>query len=600
MLDAPLTPLEQLPCLGLAERALLERMTRAPRRAIPDLTLAQLFAAQAARTPHALAVADDDTRLDYAALDRRANAFAWTLRRAHGVQPGDVVAVLLEREVAWAVALLGVLKAGAVYLPLDARHPPARQRALLQRAGAKVLVAREEGRALRADGSCTVVAAPEGAEEPRAPDATVQPAFAPAYLIFTSGSTGEPKGVRVQHRAFVNMILAQVESFGITPRDVVLQLASCAFDASLSEFFMAWACGAGVAIASHAATRDGPLLAGAIRRHAATVVTLTPSHLRQLADAELAGLRTVVLAAEAVLGGDARRLQALGIDVFNAYGPTETAVCATLMRVESAPAAAAPVPIGRPLANLALRVVDALGRDTPLGVPARSSCQGEGVALGYLDDPAASASSTRTTARALPHRRHRPLAAEGVVEYLGRKDAQVKIAATGWSRRRSPGWRRCPGTAGGRAGAPGPARHAPGCLPVRRTPARRGAARGAGRALAAAPAAGALRLAGAHAAHHQRQARSAAWSRLPCRARGASARSCRERARGRTARGLACLPAGTGWTGDRLLRGRRRQPRRHAVARRVGRELGRAARPAVVPHAHRARLAAALAAPVPP
>ncbi|HVK94378.1 MAG TPA: amino acid adenylation domain-containing protein, partial [Noviherbaspirillum sp.] len=365
--------------------------------------------------------------LDYATLDRRANALAWQLRE-EGVIEGQVVAVMLERNADWPLALLGVLMAGAVYLPLDLRHPAARRRELLRQSDAKALIAAAADLDVFADTGLHLLTPPVETFADAPPLAITS--SDPAYLIYTSGSTGVPKGVLVQHRAFVNMILAQIRGFALTPDDTVLQLASCAFDASLSELFMAWLSGACVAIADHASARDSALLAQAIAGYGATVATFTPSHLRQLDDSDLTGLRKVILAAEAVLGRDARRLLALGIDCFNAYGPTETAVCATLTRITKVNDDAAPVPIGRPLDNLTLRIVDAAGRDAPLGVAGEIQVLGEGVALGYLHQPENAESPFFTLDNGLRGYRTGDLGrwlADGNIEYLHRKDAQLKI-----------------------------------------------------------------------------------------------------------------------------------------------------------------------------
>ena len=429
-LESPATRLDELPVIGFQERRQLDAFSNGGRHEIPDISIPELFARQAAWTPDANALCAASERLDFRTLDRRANALAWQLRREHGVAAGDVVAVMLERTADWPIALLGVMKAGAVYLPLDLRHPRQRVRDLVQQSGARAVITDSASLSIFDGlGVQRLTPLPAHLQEANPPPVVIAPS-APAYLLFTSGSTGTPKGVLVQHRAFVNMILAQIRGFGIAPDDTVLQIASCAFDASLSELFMAWLAGAQVAIADHASTRDSALLANAIGRHGATVVTFTPSHLRQLDDRNLHGLRKVILAAEAVLGRDARRLQALGIECFNAYGPTETAVCATLGRIDSAPDDAMPVPIGRPLANLALRIVDAAGRDMPLGASGEIVVLGVGVALGYLDMPDDAGSPFFTLHDGTRGYRTGDIGrwlAEGNIEYLGRKDTQVKI-----------------------------------------------------------------------------------------------------------------------------------------------------------------------------
>ena len=424
----PTAKLHALKLIGPTEQARLDAFSNGGTTPIPNATLPELFTRQAASTPQTFALATADTRLDYRTLDQRANALAWQLFDTCRVAEGDVVAVMLDRTVEWPIAMLGILKAGAVYLPLDLRHPQARLRELLKQSNAKALIAAPSAHTAFADTGVRLLPPPTDTLADTAPPTSID-SRSPAYLIFTSGSTGVPKGVLVHHRAFINMIMEQVRGFALTPQDVVLQLASCAFDASLSEFFMAWMCGAGVAIADHASARDSILLRQAIATHHATVATLTPSHLRQLDDADLAGLRKIILAAEAVFGRDARRLQALGIECFNAYGPTETAVCATLTRITDTPGDALPIPIGRPLANLMLRIVDEHGCDMPIGVPGELLVLGEGVALGYLKRE-----ERHQAFFTLPHgmRGYRTgdicrWLPDGQVEYAGRKDAQLKI-----------------------------------------------------------------------------------------------------------------------------------------------------------------------------
>ncbi|MEC4720698.1 amino acid adenylation domain-containing protein [Noviherbaspirillum sp. CPCC 100848] len=434
-LAAPDTAIHRLGMHGTSERARLDAFADGGKRALPAITLPELFSRQAAATPAAPALVSGGLRLDYRTLDRRANAIARHLRLELGIADGDTVAVMLERHADWPIAMLGAMKAGAVYLPLDLRHPAARRRELLRQSGAKVLIAATDDLAPFDDLEGLHRMAPLRTgpdldiESEHAPAAGSNPDDA-AYLIFTSGSTGKPKGVKVHHRAFINMILEQVRGFALREDDVVMHVASCAFDASLSEFFMAWACGGAVVIADNDTVRDSKLLAGCIARHGATVATFTPSHLRQLADRDLSGLRKIILAAEPVLGRDARRLKSLGIECFNAYGPTETAVCATLGRIDKFPEDAMPVPIGRPLANLTLRIIDSHGGDAPLGTPGELTILGEGVALGYLNASQDAGSAFFTLAGGMRGYRTGDIVRwlpDGQLEYLGRKDAQVKI-----------------------------------------------------------------------------------------------------------------------------------------------------------------------------
>lgn len=429
------------PLAGAAEQGLLTSWRAGPRRVLSALTLAERFVASAAQHAQRTALVTAQGALDYAALHARATRQARALKD-HGVLPGDRVAVLLDREDSWPVALLGTLLAGAVYLPLEPRHPPARLGAILDDAQPRVLlgeVARHPG--LTPPAGCTWLVPVAAHAGPGAglydtsgdvmAEATAQAhADAPAYLIYTSGSTGTPKGVEVSHRAFLNMIDAQIEGFGLQAEDRALQLASCAFDASLSEMFLAWLSGAALVLADTDTVGDAARLGRLLAAQRVSIATFTPSYLRYLDDQDLGSLRRVVLAGEAVYGRDVARLLARGIDVFNAYGPTETAVCATLGRITCAPADESPVPIGRPLANLVIAIRDPRGYAVPAGVAGELLVFGPGVALGYWRRPELNAERFVQDAELGRGYRTGDCARwldDGRIEFLGRYDDLVKL-----------------------------------------------------------------------------------------------------------------------------------------------------------------------------
>lgn len=420
-----------LPLMGTREAATVTAFAHGPAAALPTDTLPARFARMADALPQAVALVTPAETLDFATLAARAEHLARVLV-ARGVRPGERVAVLLPRATDWPVALLATLRAGAVYLPLELRHPPARLRELLEDAAPALLL------------STAALVDTLGAELPCAwldpantgtvpPAASELPAIAPddpAYLLYTSGSTGKPKGVLVSHRAFLNMIAAQIAGFEVDTGDVVLQIASCAFDASLSEFFLGWLGGAPVALADAATVGDSARLGAFLTQHKVTLATFTPSYLRHLDDRDLTGLSRVILAGEAVYGRDVSRLLALGIVAYNAYGPTETAVCATLGRIDSAPADTAPVPIGRPLANLHIEIRGPDGQPVPVGTPGEMVVFGPGVALGYWQRP--DLTGERFVADAGHGRGYRTgdyarWRHDGSIEYLGRSDDMVKL-----------------------------------------------------------------------------------------------------------------------------------------------------------------------------
>lgn len=428
--DAPLSDIEMLPA---SERAQLDAAARGPAIARdPEATLVSLWHGQVDRTPDAPALTDQGVTLSFRALDRAAEGIAARLR-GDGVVRGDVVGLCCARGAARIVALLGILKAGAAYLPLSPALPDARiammltdarcRRVLADAAG----IARVEALAL-APGLAVPVAgahaderAHERAHSPAAPDDV-------AYVIYTSGSTGQPKGVAVPHRGFVNMILAQIDGFGVRPGDCVVQFASCAFDASLSEIFMALLAGARLVIAPEAAVRDGAALLALIEAERITVATLPPSYLRALDGAALGPVRVLITAGEPPDSADMRRL-ARTHAAFNAYGPTEASVCASWHRIDPHADYAHGIPIGRPIANTAMSIRDCRGRRMPLGALGEIWLAGSGLARAYVGRP-------ELTVERFPEvggeRFYRTgdagvLRGDGEVLYAGRFDGQIKL-----------------------------------------------------------------------------------------------------------------------------------------------------------------------------
>ena len=427
---APDQPIAALPMLDAAELKQLDAWSRGPIHPLPQDALGTLFARQAARTPTApaLVFAEDGraATLSYAALDRRADACAAALQGL-GIAAGDVVGLLLPRTPAWPAALLGILKAGAVALPLDPRHPPQRLVELLRDAEARILVAAPE-------------LLPEWHETARLDPAAVSPAptfvapvidpDAPAYLIYTSGSTGTPKGVLVPHRAFANMILDQITALGVGPGDRLLQFVAPAFDVAMFELFLPLLSGAALAIPDRDEAEDPQGYARWTALLGATVADFTPSFLHSLGDTPLPGIRLVITGGEPPIPADVRRCLAAGKRYVNAYGPTETAVNAAIHEVTERDALAGPIPLGRPTANCALRVVAPDLTPLPAGVPGELLVAGAGIALGYAHRQALTervfgcdADGTRTYRTGDRVRRD----ADGALHFLGRKDQQVKV-----------------------------------------------------------------------------------------------------------------------------------------------------------------------------
>nr|WP_231134579.1 non-ribosomal peptide synthetase [Motilibacter deserti] len=434
----PDTLVGDLDALPPDERDLVVRGWNDTARPVPATTLPELFAAQAARTPTALALVPDGGRaLTYVELDERASRLA-TVLRAHGAGPGRVVAVALDRSVDLVVSLYAAHKAGAAYLPLDPDHPADRLAFMLEDA-APVCVVCDEATAGRLPAGMATVRADDAAAKP-SEDAAGSPAGPddPAYVIYTSGSTGRPKGVVVPHRGIVNRLLWMQDAYRLGPDDRVVQKTPAGFDVSVWEFFWPLLAGATLVLARPGGHRDPAYLADLFVRARVTTAHFVPSMLQAFLDepsaaATCGSLRRVVCSGEALPEAAVRRFHTTlpGVELHNLYGPTEASVDVTAWACRPE-APAGPVPIGRPVWNTRTYVLDQRGRPVPVGAVGELYLAGVQVADGYLNRP------DLTAERFLPdpfvpgERMYRTgdLARwrfDGALDYLGRNDDQVKI-----------------------------------------------------------------------------------------------------------------------------------------------------------------------------
>jgi amino acid adenylation domain-containing protein len=408
----------------------------------PDRTrcLHHLLEAAAAAYPERTAVAGPGGELTYAEFEARANRLAHQLVRA-GVRPGVLAAVALERTVNLPVALAAVLKAGGTYVPLDPAHPRERLREIVRDAGAAVLVTEgdlgevalgTEARVFRLDGE----AATDAAWPATPPDVAVRPDDL-AYVIYTSGSTGRPKGVEIEHRNLVAFLDAMRREPGLDPNDVLLAVTTISFDIAGLELWLPLSTGARVVLAARADAIDAERLAALMETHGVTVLQATPATWRLLLESGWAGRSEL----RALCGGEALP-QALAARIagrvgalWNMYGPTETTIWSTVARVAGAglDAASGLVPIGRPIAGTRVFVVDEDGTPVATGVAGELLIGGEGVARGYRGRPDLTerAFVLRDDGRG-PERVYRTgdlarFRADGQLEYLGRRDHQIKL-----------------------------------------------------------------------------------------------------------------------------------------------------------------------------
>jgi amino acid adenylation domain-containing protein len=424
----PSRPLSELSLVPPAERALIDGWN-ATARSYPDGLLHELVADVAGP-----AVGFDGTWLSYADLRARANQWAHRLR-AEGVGVDDVVGVCLDRGPDLLPALLGILAAGAAYLPLEPADPAERSRFMVGAAGADVVVTTvaEAGRFASGVRVLDVADSSIAGLPATAPVVTMSP-DALAYVIFTSGSTGEPKGVGVSHRAIVNRLRWMQETFQLGPDDRVLHKTPYGFDVSVWELFWPLVAGAGVVLARPGAQRDADHLADLIHRERITTVHFVPSMLEAFlgvvaTEHRLTGLRRVICSGEALSPAVADHCLRLlpGAELHNLYGPTEAAVDVTWHHCVPGETT---VPIGRPIANTWVEIVDPHGRPAPIGVPGELCIGGVQLARGYVGRPALTAERFVSTDDGRRIYRTGDLArwrADGELEYLGRLDDQVKI-----------------------------------------------------------------------------------------------------------------------------------------------------------------------------
>ncbi|MEO3807790.1 amino acid adenylation domain-containing protein [Sphaerisporangium sp. B11E5] len=444
-LAAPHTRLADLDILPAAEHTRLLGSGTAPAPAPPAGGLLHgLVSAQAARTPGAPAVIFAGETLTYELLDLRAGHLARRLRDL-GVRPGDRVGVCLEQSAGLAVALLGVLKAGAAYVPLDPEQPAERIAYMIDDAGVRTVVTSARSRDPLPAGLAEVALdarglpedAPEAADAPpEAVDAAVTPDDL-AYVIYTSGTTGRPKGVAVQHRELVNYLAGVRERFAVEPGSSFALLQSLAFDFGVTTFYLALLTGGRLhLIPSRTSARE---LAEYFGRTPADYLKMTPSHLAALlAEAPAADLlprKLLILGGEASGWAWARELAALGrCAVVNHYGPTEATVGMTTYTVDPAvPEQGTTLPIGRPLPGAHVHVLDERLRPVPVGVAGEIYLGGPRLARGYLDKP------ELTAGRFVPDPCGEPGARMyrtgdlgrwlpgGDLQFLGRRDLQVKV-----------------------------------------------------------------------------------------------------------------------------------------------------------------------------
>jgi amino acid adenylation domain-containing protein len=439
MTDDPDHAYDRQGLLSPAERSqVLEDWNRTDVRYPPEKCLHQLFEEQVDRTPEGVAVVWKDEQLSYTELNHRANQLAHYLR-SRGVGPETLVAILVDRSILMLVGLLGIIKAGGAYLPLDPGFPSERLSFMLKDSGADVLLTQQHllessdiafnpGQSICLDANWKDICEQE----------TTNPPFNViadnlAYVIYTSGSTGQPKGVQISHGSLVNFLHSMKQQPGLTPQDTLLAVTSLSFDIAALELYLPLTVGARVVLASRQEAGDGAQLRKLIRASMATVMQATPATWRLLIEAGWEGEPSfkILCGGEALPPELAEKLSGLGTELWNLYGPTETTVWSSVKKLVSP---ATQISIGRPIANTQIYILDEQLQPIPKGVVGEVYIGGEGVSRGYLRRP------DDTAEKFIPHpfnpaagsRLYRTgdlarYLADGEIEFLGRSDHQIKV-----------------------------------------------------------------------------------------------------------------------------------------------------------------------------
>ena len=397
-----------------------------------------LFEMQVVRAPDTVAVVLDERQMTYRELNAQANRLAATLQ-ARGVAPEHRIGICIERSLEMLIGLLGILKAGGAYVPLDPTYPAERLEFILADAQLSMLLTqshllrqlpRHRGPVICLDLETDLRGGAQVREDYRVEYEGGVIAANLAYVMYTSGSTGIPKGVLVTHQGLSNLAHAQIRLFNVQPHSRVLQFASLSFDASISECVMALCAGATLCLSAPDAVLLGSALTHVLAAHAITHVTLPPSVLATMPAERLTTLTTIIVAGESCPPALVEQW-AQDRSFFNAYGPTESTVCAT---VAACTDGQQNPPIGHPIDNTYIHLLDPMNQPVPIGIPAELYIGGVGLARGYInrpgltaerfipnpysDTPGARLYKTGDRARYLP---------DGNIEFLGRLDRQIKL-----------------------------------------------------------------------------------------------------------------------------------------------------------------------------
>ncbi|NEQ79118.1 MAG: amino acid adenylation domain-containing protein, partial [Moorea sp. SIO2I5] len=433
IVENPQLSVAELPLLSEAQRhQLLVEWNQTQADYPKDICIHQLFEAQVEKTPDAVAVVFEEQQLTYRELNQRANQLAHYLKKL-GVKPEVLVGICVERSLEMVVGLLGIFKAGGAYVPIDPTYPQERLALILSDSQTSLLLTQQHLQENLPPHTAHVLCLDtdwETISSENLPNTATSENL--AYLIYTSGSTGKPKGVQIPHRAVVNFLQSMGREPGLRASDTLFAVTSISFDIAALELYLPLITGARLELASREVATDPKQLTEQLKASGATVMQATPATWRMLLAANWQGHPNlkILCGGEALPQDLAEELLNKGATLWNLYGPTETTIWSTAYRVEATQLSGAIVPIGRPIANTKIYLLDSGGQPVPVGIPGELHIGGAGLARGYLNRPELTAEKFITNAAGERLYKSGDLARylrDGNIEYIERLDHQVKI-----------------------------------------------------------------------------------------------------------------------------------------------------------------------------
>ena len=431
----PQQKISNLSWLTKADQKQLELWNQTNRNYPQDKTLVDLFEEQVKSYPNNIALVFEWQSLSYQELNQKANQLAHFLHQNYQIKPDTLIGICVERSLDMAIALLAVLKAGAAYVPVDPSYPEERIKYILENSKISLLLTQsfinDKLSGFFSELSAQLINL-DRLDFESLPCHNLSLQTKPndlVYVIYTSGSTGKPKGVMVEHKGLCNLVLTEIETFGVHPSSRVLQFASFSFDAFIWEVFMAWGGGATLYLGNKDNLMPGLPLVERLRDDAITHITLPPSALAVLPWENLPSLQTIIVAGEAC-SPELVKKWSQGRNFFNGYGPTEGSVCATIAKYTSFNEK---ITIGRPIPNVQVYILDPHLQPVPIGVPGELHIGGAGLARGYLDRPDLTAEKfievnlLGKTERIYKTGDLAKWRNDGNIEFLGRIDHQIKL-----------------------------------------------------------------------------------------------------------------------------------------------------------------------------